>query len=104
MFHNVGQRTREIGVRAAFVAKQSRIMTMVLREGLILDVIGIGLGFLLLFLFAAMLRSQLYGVGPLNLAYAGIAVLILAVVTLLATVLPALRASRIDPMRALRFE
>jgi predicted permease len=104
MSHNVAQRTREIGVRAAFGAKQSRIMTMVLREGLILDVIGIGLGFLLLFLFAATLRSQLYGVGPLNLVYAGIAVLILAVVTLLATVLPALRASRIDPMRALRFE
>jgi ABC-type antimicrobial peptide transport system permease subunit len=57
-----------------------------------------------LFSFSLILRSQLYGVGPVNLLYGGIAALMLGLVTLVATVLPALRASRVDPMKALRFE
>jgi len=104
MSHNVAQRTREIGVRVAFGAHQRRILTMVLREGLLMDVAGIGLGTLALFSFAMILRSQLYGVGPVNLIYGGIAALLLGAVTLVATALPALRASRVDPMQALRFE
>jgi ABC-type antimicrobial peptide transport system permease subunit len=104
MAHNVAQRTREIGVRVAFGAHQRRIMGMVLREGLLLDIAGLGLGALMLFLFALILKSQLYGVGPVNLVYGGIAAVLLVLVTLAATVLPALRASRVDPMEALRVE
>jgi len=104
MSHNVAQRTREIGVRVAFGAHQRRILTMVLREGLLLDVAGIGVGALALISFAMILRSQLYGVGPVNLLYGGGAALLLVAVTLVATMLPALRASRVDPMQALRFE
>jgi predicted permease len=104
MSHNVAQRTREIGVRVAFGAHRRRILTMVLREGLLMDVAGIGLGIFALFSFSMILRSQLYGVGPVNLLYGGAAALLLALVTLVATVLPALRASRVDPMKALRFE
>jgi len=104
MSHNVAQRTREIGVRVAFGAHRRRILTMVLREGLLMDVAGIGVGSLALVSFAMILRSQLYGVGPVNLIYGGIAALLLGAVTLVATVLPALRASRVDPMQALRFE
>jgi len=104
MSHNVAQRTREIGVRVAFGAHKRRILTMVLREGLLMDVAGIGVGSLALVSFAMILRSQLYGVGPVNLIYAGVAALLLGAVTLVATVLPALRASRVDPMQALRFE
>jgi predicted permease len=104
MAHNVAQRTREIGVRVAFGAHRRRIMGMVLREGLLLDIAGLGLGALLMFLFALILRSQLYGVGPVNLVYGAVAALLLVLVTVAATVLPALRASRVDPMEALRVE
>ncbi len=104
MSHNVAQRTREIGVRVAFGAHDRRIMIMVLREGLIITGFGTGVGLLLLFLFALALRSQLYGVGSVNLLYAGIAMVLLACVTAMATMIPALRASRVDPMKALRFE
>jgi len=104
MAYNVAQRTREIGVRVAFGAHQRRILVMVLREGLILSAMGTGLGVVLLFVFTGILRSQLYGVGPLNVLYAGAAVVLLALVTIVATALPALRASRVDPMRSLRFE
>jgi predicted permease len=104
MSHNVAQRTREIGVRVAFGARKRRILTMVLREGLLMDVAGIGVGALALVVFAMILRSQLYGVGPVNLIYGGIAALLLGAVTMVATALPALRASRVDPMQALRFE
>jgi predicted lysophospholipase L1 biosynthesis ABC-type transport system permease subunit len=104
MAYNVAQRTREIGVRVAFGAHQRRILTMVLREGLILSAVGTGVGAVLLLVFSGILRSQLYGVGPLNLVYAGIAVVLLVTVTMAATALPALRASRVDPMQSLRFE
>jgi predicted permease len=104
MAYNVAQRTREIGVRVAFGAHQRRILTMVLREGLILTGLGTAVGINLLLIFSWLLRSQLYGVGPLNLLYAGIAVVLLATVTMAATALPAIRASRVDPMQSLRFE
>jgi len=103
MTHSAAQRTREIGIRVAFGGHRRRILAMVLREGLTLDLFGIGVGFALLFVFSAVLRSQLYGVGPLNLVYIGVAALLLAGVTLLAATLPAVRASRVDPMQALRF-
>jgi hypothetical protein len=104
MAHNVAQRTREIGVRVAFGADHGRILTMVLREGLILDAVGIGVGLVALVVFTQILRSQLYGVGALVVLYVGIAIALLTGVTMVATALPALRASRIDPMKALRFE
>jgi predicted permease len=104
MSHNVAQRTREIGVRVAFGAHDRRIMTMVLREGLMLNILGIGSGIVWLFIFSFLLSSQFYGIGPVNLLYAGIAALLLVGVTVVATLIPALRASRIDPMKALRFE
>jgi hypothetical protein len=62
MSHNVAQGTSEIGVRVAFGARKRRILTMVLREGLLLDVIGIGAGLGMLLFFSVILRSQLCGV------------------------------------------
>jgi predicted permease len=104
MSHNVAQRTREIGVRAAFGAHNRRILALVLRDGLFLDLVGIGVGVGLLGLFYVVLRSQLYGVGGLNLLYLGVAVALVVLVTVVGSALPALRASRIDPMQALRVE
>jgi putative ABC transport system permease protein len=104
MSHSVAQRTREIGVRVAFGADHRRVLTMVLSRGLTLAGLGIGVGMLLVVSFAAILRSQLYGVGPLNLLCAGAALMLVALVTLVATVLPALRAIHVDPIQVLRFE
>ena len=63
-----------------------------------------GLGTGLLFFFSVILSSQLYGVGAVNLLYFGGAVLIMAAVALLATAIPAARASRVDPVKALSYE
>jgi len=104
MAYKVAQRTREIGVRVAFGADSRRVLRMVLKEGLILAAAGVGLGTGLLFFFSVILRSQLYGVGMVNLLYFGGAVLIMAVVALLATAIPAARASRVDPVKALSYE
>lgn len=102
--NHVNQRTREIGIRVAFGADHRRILTMVLGQGLTLAAVGIGVGMVLMGSFSAVLRSQLHGVGPFNVVYGIVAVAAVVLVTLLATTLPALRATRIDPMVALRFE
>ena len=104
MAYKVSQRRREIGVRVAFGADEGRVVWMVLKEGLLLAGAGIGMGTAMLFAFAIILGSMLYGLSPVNLLYFGGAVAIMAVVALLATAIPALRASRIDPVRALSVE
>jgi ABC-type antimicrobial peptide transport system permease subunit len=77
---------------------------MVLGQGLALAGIGVGVGMALMGSFAGVLRSQLHGVGPFSVVHAGVAIAAVVLVTLLATTLPALRATRVDPMEALRFE
>jgi ABC-type antimicrobial peptide transport system permease subunit len=104
MSHNVVQRTREIGVRVAFGAHRRRILWMVLRDGLILSLVGIGVGFFLLWVFVGILGSQLYGIDAVNWLYGLYSVLLLTGVTLVATLLPAMRAGQVDPMQSLRFE
>jgi predicted permease len=102
--HHVAQRTREIGIRIAFGADHRRILAMVLGQGLTVAAVGVGVGVVLMMAFAAVLRSHLYGVGPFNVAYVSLAVAAVILVTLLATTLPARRATRVDPMQALRLE
>jgi predicted permease len=102
--NHVSQRTREIGIRVAFGADRRRIVTMVLGQGLALAGVGIGVGMLLMGSSASVLRSQLYGVEAFNVVYGSLAIAAVLLVTLLATALPALRATRVDPMEALRFE
>jgi predicted permease len=97
----VARRTREIGVRVALGAQPRHVLTLVVRHGLVIACGGITIGLVGAAAFAALLQSMLYGITPTNPAtHAGVA-LVLGVVALLAAYVPARRAVRIDPARAL---
>ena len=98
------QRTREIGVRMALGAQTRHVRTMFLRHGLALTATGIALGIGVAVVLTRVMASFLFGVGPVDpITYAVVSV-VLAAVALLATYLPARRASQVDPVIALRAE
>ena len=100
----VAQRTREIGVRVAMGATRRDILRLVLRQGMKLTIIGLAAGLALSVAAAQALRSQLIGVGPTDIiSFAGTSTVLL-VVALLACAIPARRAARLDPVRALRLD
>jgi len=104
MTYTVGRRTSEIGIRMALGAKQSQILRMVLGEAFTLVLIGAALGLPLALAAARLVASKLYGLKASDpLTFSAAIGLQLAVATL-AAYLPARRASRVDPMVALRFE
>jgi predicted lysophospholipase L1 biosynthesis ABC-type transport system permease subunit len=102
--YNVGRRTGEIGVRMALGASRGDVMRLVLRGALVLILIGLGLGLPLTVVAGELLRAQLYGMGPYNLGVAAVSVVVLGLAALVASVVPALRASGISPAGALRAE
>jgi hypothetical protein len=102
--HTVARRTNEIGIRLALGAKRSRILQMVLREALTLALLGLGIGIPVLLAVARSLSSLLYGLQSLDPLTIGSATLVLLFVAAVAAYLPAYRASRVDPMVALRYE
>jgi putative ABC transport system permease protein len=100
----VAQRTREIGVRMALGASRGTVLEMVLKQGMITGAVGVGTGILGSLALTRWLQSQLFGVSPTDPAtFAGVA-LILILVSLAACWIPGLRAARVDPMVALRYE
>lgn len=100
--HAVGQRTREIGIRVALGAAPHEVLSLVIRQGMTLTLVGVAVGLALALATTRFLSSFLLGVSPADLpTFAGIAFL-LAGAALLASYLPARRASRIDPLQALR--
>ena len=102
--YTVGQRTREFGVRTALGARSGDVLGIVLRQGLWLTAIGIGIGLAGAIALRRSLEGMLYDVTPLDpLTYVAV-VAVFAAVTLVASYLPARRATRIDPMTALRYE
>ena len=97
-------RTKEIGIRMALGAQVHSAVWVVLRQGLIIVLVGVALGLLASLAFARVIGSMLYGVSPLDAtALLGGAILLMAA-ALLACYVPAHRAARIDPMSALRVE
>ncbi len=102
--YSVTQRTQEIGVRMAFGAGRGDIMKMVLREGLARTTLGLAAGVALSFALTRFLGSLLYGVAATDPWAFGAAVVLLALVALTATWIPARRATAVDPMRTLRYE
>jgi putative ABC transport system permease protein len=102
--YSVLAQTREIGIRMALGARASEVLGLVMVQGLSLILAGAAVGLLASLLLSRYLESQLYGISGTDLStYAAVAVF-LVVVALAATAIPALRASRLDPIQALRSE
>jgi predicted permease len=104
MSYSVNQRTREIGVRLALGADSRGVVGMVLRQGLRLTAIGLVVGGVLSLGAGMLLRSQLFGLSPADPVTFGALALLLAAVATGASILPARRAARVDPIIALRSE
>ncbi len=102
--YNVEQRTNEIGIRMALGAERVRVLSMILREVILLAVGGVVFGALGAVGLTGYLRSMLFGVEPVDPLTIGSAVLLMLLVALIAGWLPAWRASRLEPMIALRHE
>ena len=102
--YTVVQRTHEIGVRMALGARRGDVLQQVVRRGMRLVLIGEVVGFALSLLVGRMAASVLYGVSPTDPSALAIALLALTLVALLACFIPALRAIKVDPMVALRYE
>jgi ABC-type antimicrobial peptide transport system permease subunit len=98
----VTQRVPEIGLRIALGARRSDVMALVLRRGMGLATVGAAVGMLASLFVTGFLEKLLYGVTPLDqLTFATVTVVLL-LVALVAGAAPAMRASRVDPMNALR--
>jgi predicted permease len=104
MSYSVARRTREIGIRLALGAPRERVLTMVLREVGVLGAWGLGLGLPLALALSRLLSAQLFGLPPHDPLTLACATVLLACVTVLAGLVPARRAMRVDPMLALRYE
>ena len=98
----VAQRRQEIGVRVALGAQSSDVLRMVLRQGFMLAIAGIAIGTITALFVARLLARFLYGIAPNDPVAFGGVILVLTLVALLASLIPALRATRVDPMTALR--
>jgi putative ABC transport system permease protein len=102
VWYAVARRTREIGLRMALGAQPSDVLRLVVRDGMRLSLVGVGLGMLLASGAGMVLSMALYGLKPVEApVLAGVATLLLAV-SALACYVPARRATRVDPLVALR--
>ena len=107
MAYSVSRRTQEIGIRMALGADRAKVLKMILRQGMTLTLIGVALGVAgayVLTKYLESLTSMLFGVKPRDPLTFGPAVTLLTIVALVACAIPARRATKVDPVEALRYE
>ena len=104
MAYAVARRTSEIGIRMALGAEARAVLWMVMRESLLVVVVGIAVGVPAALGLARVVRSQLFGLSPSDPTTLAAATLLLLAASVLAGLLPARRAAKVDPMVALRYE
>lgn len=102
--YSVSRRTREIGIRISLGAQPGAVLRMVLRQGLILTLLGVGVGLAASLGATRLLESQLFGVTPTDPVTFVVAPILLLTVALLAGLVPARRATNVDPLIAIRQE
>ncbi|HMB26753.1 MAG TPA: FtsX-like permease family protein, partial [Blastocatellia bacterium] len=102
--HSVAQRTKEIGVRMALGAEARHVLRLVIGQGMLLICIGVAAGLILAYWLTKWLSGWLYDVGATDPLTFGAIALLLTAVALLACWIPARRATKVDPMIALRCE
>ncbi|MDF2775681.1 MAG: hypothetical protein K0S86_5182 [Geminicoccaceae bacterium] len=104
MSYAVTQRAHEIGIRMALGAARRNVLSMVMGQGLLLVAVGVAIGVVGAFALTRLIASQLFGVRPTDPVTFSLVALLLVGVAMLATLVPALRATRVDPIVALRDE
>ena len=102
--YSVARRRNEIGIRMALGARPLDVLGNVLRQSLLIVLLGLALGLLLAFLAARIVSSQLYGVEPNDVAYIALSAAVLSITAFAASLIPGRRAVRLDPLIALREE